>query len=209
MNEKFLKLDPAKQEKWLQVICQEFAEQNYEDASTNRIVERAGISKGTLFNYFGNKESLYHDLLRYVLDHFDEYVVLNFETNDFIERCYVVAQKKMSIYQEMPHVLEFLAMLHVNDFPNVPPELKERMLTMTGETMRQLYDGVDVTLFREDVPATELMRMIGLIFDGHTVEMTARLKSTPLTSHNFEQWMDEFDEMLKHMKQIFYKEELN
>jgi len=208
MNGKFLKLTTDKQKKWLQVFCEEFAEYGFDDASTNRMVERAGISKGTLFNYFGSKEALYHDLLRHVLDYFNEYVVLNFETNDFIERCYVVAQKKMSIYQEIPHVLEFLTMLHVNEFPNVPPELKERMLTMTGETMRQLYDGVDTSLFRQDVPATDLMRMIGLIFDGHTVEMTTRLKSTPLTTHNFQEWMDEFDVLLKHMKKIFYKEEL-
>jgi len=206
MNEKFLKLDSNKQQKLLQVICEEFATHSFDDASTNRIVERAGISKGTLFNYFGSKEALYHDLLRYVLDNFKDYAVLNFETNDFIERCYVVARKKMSIYREMPHVLEFLALLHVNDYPNVPPELKERMLEMMGETMKQLYDGIDVTLFREDVPVPDLIRMISLIFDGHTVEMTSRLKEAPLTAHNFEQWMEEFDDLLKQMKQIFYKE---
>ena len=42
----------------------EFAEYGYENSSTNRIVKKAGISKGSLFKYFPTKEDFYF----YVLD---------------------------------------------------------------------------------------------------------------------------------------------
>ena len=205
MNEKFLKLTPEKQKILLQVICEEFAHYSYEDASTNRIVEKAGISKGTLFNYFGSKKNMYQDLLRYVLDNFKEYAIFDFPTDDFIQRCYLLAKKKMETYQEAPHILEFLAMVHVNDHPHVPSQLKERMVEMMEKTMTKLYTDVDVALFRQDIPATDLMRMIRLMFDGHTQEMTALLKNGVVISDNFDQWMDEYEIFLKQMKQIFYK----
>ena len=42
----------------------EFADCGYENSSTNRIVKKAGISKGSLFKYFPTKEDFYF----YVLD---------------------------------------------------------------------------------------------------------------------------------------------
>lgn len=41
----------------------EFADCGYENSSTNRIVKKAGISKGSLFQYFPTKEDLYFFLL--------------------------------------------------------------------------------------------------------------------------------------------------
>ena len=42
----------------------EFADYDYENSSTNRIVKKAGISKGSLFKYFPTKEDFYF----YILD---------------------------------------------------------------------------------------------------------------------------------------------
>lgn len=39
-----------------------FAEQGYEATTINQITERAGIAKGTFFNYFANKEDLICDI---------------------------------------------------------------------------------------------------------------------------------------------------
>lgn len=46
------------------VSIDEFAKYGYKNSSTNRIVQNAGISKGSLFKYFKNKDELYF----YILD---------------------------------------------------------------------------------------------------------------------------------------------
>ncbi|MER2064628.1 MAG: helix-turn-helix domain-containing protein, partial [Alkalibacterium sp.] len=63
MDAAFLSLDKSKQEKILNAAFQEFSDKGYQQASTNRIAKQAGIGKGTLFYYFGNKEKLFQYLI--------------------------------------------------------------------------------------------------------------------------------------------------
>lgn len=56
---RFNNLDPSKQEAILAAAAAEFAERGYEGASLNQIIEGAGISKGSLYYYFDDKEDLF------------------------------------------------------------------------------------------------------------------------------------------------------
>lgn len=58
----FDNLDPQKRGRVLDESLREFAEHGYHQASLNRIVSRLGIAKGSLFQYFGNKEGLFRRL---------------------------------------------------------------------------------------------------------------------------------------------------
>ena len=207
MNEKFLKLSLEKQEKLLKAICEEFTEHNYEDASTNRIVEKAGVSKGTLFNYFGCKESLYHDLLRYGLEFFSAYMV-EFETGDFIERCRILAEQDMRVYQESPHMLNLFAKVYLSDQSHLPTDIKESIDILLNEALEGLFEGVDYTLFRTDVDPILLMRMIRYTFDGYVKEITQRMQNEDLKAEVFDQLMEEHDQMLQEMKKIYYRTEV-
>lgn len=60
---RFDKLDPDKQESILQIALDEFLEHGYEQASINRIIARAGISKGAMYYYFEGKEDLFATLV--------------------------------------------------------------------------------------------------------------------------------------------------
>jgi AcrR family transcriptional regulator len=57
-NERFQKLSPTRQESILAAAADEFAQHGYGAASMNRIVERAGSSKGALYYYFDSKADL-------------------------------------------------------------------------------------------------------------------------------------------------------
>lgn len=67
MNGKFLKLSEEKKESILQAAISEFAQEGYDRASTDNIVIKAKISKGSLFNYFINKQGLYEDVVSYII----------------------------------------------------------------------------------------------------------------------------------------------
>lgn len=62
---RFEKLEPERQELLLQIAQQEFIEHGYEQASINRIIAQAGISKGAMYYYFEGKEDLFITLINH------------------------------------------------------------------------------------------------------------------------------------------------
>lgn len=59
VNQGFLNLSKEEQERVLRAAIDEFAEKDYDSASLNLIIQKAKISKGSMYHYFRNKESLY------------------------------------------------------------------------------------------------------------------------------------------------------
>lgn len=59
MNEKSFK----RKNELLKAALDEFTHKNYENASLNAIIKNAGISKGTFYYHFQDKQSLYFSLL--------------------------------------------------------------------------------------------------------------------------------------------------
>lgn len=102
MNEKFLKLKEEKQEKILKAAISEFAYTGYDRASTDNIVMNAKISKGSLFNYFINKQGLYEDVIEYII------AKLQKEVKDALEKVneedfYIRLKQLLVIKQEYIH----------------------------------------------------------------------------------------------------------
>lgn len=56
---RFEDLEPERQERLLSAAADEFAERGYDRASLNRIIDRSGISKGSLYYYFDDKADLF------------------------------------------------------------------------------------------------------------------------------------------------------
>lgn len=59
MIQSFLRLSAIKQKRILDACLEEFVLHGFEQASTNKMVEKARIPKGTLFHYFGSKKDLF------------------------------------------------------------------------------------------------------------------------------------------------------
>jgi AcrR family transcriptional regulator len=56
---RFDNLEPEKQEAILKAAGEEFAEKGFEAASINRIIQRSGMSKGSVYYYFEDKADLF------------------------------------------------------------------------------------------------------------------------------------------------------
>ena len=61
---RFAKLPPAQQHAILRAALDEFAAHGFHDASLNRIIDAAGISKGSMYYYFDGKEDLFAHVAR-------------------------------------------------------------------------------------------------------------------------------------------------
>jgi AcrR family transcriptional regulator len=65
---RFAKLPPSQQQAILHAALAEFAAYGFHDASLNRVIEAAGISKGSMYYYFDGKEDLYAYVARTELE---------------------------------------------------------------------------------------------------------------------------------------------
>lgn len=64
----FLNLNKEEQERIIEAAIDEFSENSYDAASINRIIHQAGISKGSMYHYFKNKEDLYMHMIDQVME---------------------------------------------------------------------------------------------------------------------------------------------
>ncbi|MCB0036140.1 MAG: TetR/AcrR family transcriptional regulator, partial [Anaerolineales bacterium] len=63
-KETFFNLPDDKRERLLQIAINEFADNDYQNASISRIVKEMGIAKGSFYQYFEDKK----DLFMYLID---------------------------------------------------------------------------------------------------------------------------------------------
>lgn len=64
------RLDDAKRTRLMEAAIEEFSERGFEAASYNKIIERSGLSKGTVYYYFDNKDSLLSTVLDELCERF-------------------------------------------------------------------------------------------------------------------------------------------
>lgn len=65
MKELFNRIPEEKRNRILQAAIDAFAAYGYENANTNKIADKAGISVGSLFQYFDSKEDLFFTTVTY------------------------------------------------------------------------------------------------------------------------------------------------
>ena len=61
----FVNLPPEKRDRFLSLAVEEFAAHDYAGTSISKLVERAGIAKGSLYQYFDDKADLYVYLVQH------------------------------------------------------------------------------------------------------------------------------------------------
>lgn len=83
----FLNLDEDKKERIIHAALDEFSENTFNDASITNIVRKADISRGSFYQYFGSKETIYQYLVNYLYDKHrsDLYRVLMKNSGDLYE----------------------------------------------------------------------------------------------------------------------------
>jgi AcrR family transcriptional regulator len=95
----------------------EFVERGFEKASYNKIIERSGLSKGTVYYYFENKESLLRMVLNEIIEQFTS-ISNGLELPETIEEFWKVeyeySRRAMSFVFESPYQ-SLLFLLFTND----------------------------------------------------------------------------------------------
>ena len=148
---KFEQLPEEKQSRIVNASISEFAEKDYETASMNTVVNQAGISKGSLFNYFKTKSVLYDHIYQlalgevksYLRDVRDETIDLSFEN-----RLSKIVDSGVRFITEHPRLARiYFRLVYSGDSPNrekIVNELQEchKQLTVSEQTLTSAQEVV-------------------------------------------------------------------
>ncbi len=120
-RETFEKLETDKKQRILDTAVEEFADQGFRQASVNRIVQKLGIAKGSIFQYFGTKEGLFSFIFDHAVSlvrHSLRRVKQDTSETDFFERIRRSLIAGIAFIQEHPRVYQiYLKMIFQEDFP--------------------------------------------------------------------------------------------
>ncbi|MBQ9866053.1 MAG: TetR/AcrR family transcriptional regulator [Lachnospiraceae bacterium] len=165
----FTELDEKKQERIIDAALKEFAEYGYENASTNRIVKTCGVSKGSLFKYFENKEELYFYLIDTVSARMAEETRLDINrlSKDLYERVIAYSVTEISWYAANPVKGRFLIGIASESGSDIGRKIIDRYGEKSEDIYETLLKEVDMSGFhnsRREI--TDILRWVLMGFNS-------------------------------------------
>jgi len=205
INTQFMNLDENKSKKIIDAAMNEFIRSGYERASTNVIVKEAGISKGSLFNYFTNKKGLYLFLLDHSVSVIGQiYNETDWSERDIFKRMAAMGVTKFRIYKKHPAVFAFLKSTTRETSAEVKDELTGLQASVFKDGMEKSYKNIDFSKFREDMDIKKVMNIINWVIMGFAEQQLESVNSfDEVTAEHLSEWEIYFDIL----KRCFYKKE--
>lgn len=177
--EAFERLPDDKKNKILQSSMEVFAEKGYENASTNDIIKKAGISKGILFHYFGNKKNLYLFVLDKTLERAVEKISAANRTasSDLFERISVTGMMKLRLALEEPLIYRMIFSAFINTPDPIREAVQDRYKKLYGVAMKMFFDGLDLSKIQRGVDPNKAIEVILLFLEGYQAKYIEAYKN--------------------------------
>jgi len=168
LYETFENLNQDKRETILEACIQEFAERGYEKASTNSMIREAGISKGILFHYFGNKRSLFLYIVDYclqtIVEEYNKYSLT--ETRDIFKRLIELGVLKLKINHAYPEMSKILLEALLNSPEDMRLVIESKYSRFSKEYMPILFQDIDYSMFRKGVNTAKAIETLMLFIEA-------------------------------------------
>jgi TetR/AcrR family transcriptional regulator len=204
---KFLSLDIEKRDRIINSAIKEFAQKGYDSASTNEIVKEASISKGLLFHYFKNKKQLFFFLFDYcynvVADEF--YKKVDLTERDFFKRIRQAVQIKTELQTQYPDILTFIQEAMMQESAEIKVEFDKKIQELTAVNINIIYEGIDLSKFRDDVDVQKILKIISWTFEKMSDEEFLKAKMIPNYKIDYDKISMEAEEYFEIFIKCFYK----
>lgn len=199
---KFEQLADSKQKSIIDASVYEFANNGYKNASVNKIVENAGISKGSLFNYFKSKNLLFDHIYQIALREVKTYLAKvrdESENDDFFTRFSKIINSGVAFINKHPRLARiYFRLLNSDDSPHG----KAIIQRLHSEAIRYLTEFVETGIERKELrselnPNTVAFLMestLNRILQVHYLEI---FDAKSAISKNSGEWIDEIVNTLK------------
>lgn len=202
----FHNIDKEKQLHIINAAIDEFVQRGYEKASTNDIVKKARISKGSLFHYFHNKKQLYIYLIDYSMQFINQLVKnIDWNESDLFKRIEKIGLEKLYIQQKHPHVFHFLATTKLEEADDVKEIVQQKIDPYFDEVTKDLYKNIDTSKFRDGINIEKAIEIIHWTMNGFGEKGLSKMKTYEDIDSFVKKYMEEWREYAMILKESFYK----
>lgn len=146
----------------------EFALKGYEMGSTNTIVKNAGISKGSLFKYFGNKSTLYIYVVDKAIKTLDTEIFNHADnlSHDMFERIIELTKVKSAVSMKYPRESTIMVESMKLEDKNIKKYITDKINYYYKEMQHVFVDGIDYSKFKEGIDAAKVYEILTYISQG-------------------------------------------
>ncbi|MGL5152219.1 MAG: TetR/AcrR family transcriptional regulator [Clostridium sp.] len=147
----------------------EFAKNGYIKASTNEIVKNCGISKGSLFNYFGNKKNLYFYIVYTAFKKVEQIQNLEYDKglpSDFFERLQVFVKLKFILTLEYVDESKIILESFVDFNEEFMELLGEEYIKHLETHEKVCTENIDLSKFKEGIDIKKAYEMVMILSEG-------------------------------------------
>lgn len=207
MNKTFENLSEEKKLRIINSAIEEFANKGYKRATVDNIVSKAGISKGSIFQYFKNKERLYLYICDYQIKIITDEVFKQKENNenDFFKLYKQAARVKFEILKKNPYIFKFFKTLYSDD-SQVAQKWLENILKNKNQLVLNFVGDYDKSKFRDDLDIDMAIKTIELTFDGLSMKWMDKLSYENYES-DLKSLFEEVGDYINFYKKLYYKGE--
>lgn len=154
--------------KILDAALTEFAEKGFELGSTNVICVKAGVSKGTVFRYFGTKKGLFSALFARELDLY----VSQFETVklkpyiDPLEKVAATIIWKAEHARTHPQSTQLLAEGFPGELKKLSGQMVEKIQKLEALSINHLFGDFSKDRLRTELSENDVKKMMNIFVSG-------------------------------------------
>lgn len=160
---RFQNLDKEKQKAILDAAAEEFAAQGLEGASYNKIIEKAGISKGAMYYYFDDKQDLFSavlwDRVEPVFDVFSQFPPVRSPEQFWEALSDTLTNLQEMVIKDPISLGIFRIVMNLRYSPSPSPLVEELIRRSRVMSEHFIMEGQRVGAVRTDLPLEFLMRL--------------------------------------------------
>ena len=168
-HSRFYKLPDQRQNTILDAAALEFSTSGYEGASFNQIIEKAGVSKGSMYYYFEDKKDLYATVLARMSARYFNFIgnfELDADADTFWQQAEKITALSMEYYAEDPTAAGLMRSLLKGDVSQESHSAVRQMrIAIEAWWQHLLSVGHGCGAIRDDLPNSLMIGLMMAICD--------------------------------------------
>lgn len=213
--ESFENLDDIKKQNIINAGFRIFGEYGYSKASIADIIREAGISKGSLFYYFGSKRNYFLYIYKYAVDISKKMIDTSdedrlteyYEIRDFFDRLEYVKKRKMELTIQYPYMSNFIKKAAFESSKDV--NLDVQLVNQKLINERTFYN-IDLNKFKDGINPTMVLQLLSWCSEGVVNQIKLKNMANPnkiSDDIDYKEVIHLYDQYVSMIRENFYKDE--
>lgn len=200
MNDKFFELKREKQDRIINGALNIFSKSAYKNASTDRIIDAAKISKGLLFHYFGSKEGVYSFLYDYSVRYveLELYGTISIKETNYFELLRQIEEAHNKVREKYFYMLAFINQAEMEEDKKIK-KIIDRKSKRLKDSYHKILKNANMEFLNKHENKEHIKKVIAYCMCGFDQEYEKK------DDMKIEPWIKEKREYINLLESLFAK----